>query len=169
MVVPSALHANSRETSPEKRHVSDSNLLPWSDDYLLGYGPMDGIHREFVDIVNAMLACEDAGFAAHLERFAGHAEAHFREEDAWMEETQFPPRQCHVDEHAAVMKSVVQVMEVVKQGDVAEGRRLAAALADWFPGHAFHLDSALAHWMVKRRLGGKPVVIRRNVVVREED
>ena len=46
---------------------------------------------------------------------------------------------------------------------MAEGRRLAAALADWFPGHAFHRDSALAHWMVKRSFGGKPVVLRRNL------
>ena len=153
---------------PDKAPVPDPDLLPWSDEYLLGYGPMDGIHREFVEIVNAMLACPDAEFAARLEAFARHAEAHFKEEDGWMEKTEFPPRECHVDEHAAVLKSVYQVMEVVKQGDVAEGRRLAAALADWFPGHAFHLDSALAHWMVKRSLGGKPVVIRRNVVVREE-
>jgi hemerythrin len=85
-----------------------------------------------------------------------------------MERTDFPPRDCHVQEHAAVMSSVRQVIEIVAQGNVAEGRRLAAALGDWFPGHAFHLDSALAHWMVKRSHGGKPVVLRRNVLAREE-
>jgi hemerythrin-like metal-binding protein len=104
--------------------------------------------------------------AGRLEVFARHADAHFADENAWMEKTDFPPKQCHVDEHAAVMQSVHQVLEVVRQGDVAEGRRLAAALADWFPGHAFHLDSALAHWMVKRSYGGKPVVLRRNVAGR---
>lgn len=148
--------------------MSASNDFPWSDMYLLGYGPMDDTHREFVDIVNAMLACSDADFPAQLEAFARHAEAHFAEEDAWMASTDFPPKDCHVDEHAAVLKSVYQVMEMVKQGDIAEGRRLAAALADWFPGHATHLDSALSHWMVKRSHGGKPVVLRRNVVAREE-
>lgn len=148
--------------------MSDSNRFGWTDAYLLGYGPMDETHREFVDIVNALLTCSDAEFPAHLDAFARHAEAHFGEEDAWMERTAFPPRECHVNEHAAVMKSVYQVIEVVKQGDVPEGRRLAAALADWFPGHAFHLDSALAHWMVKRSFGGKPVVLRRNVVASTE-
>ena len=39
---------------------------------------------------------------------------------------------------------------------------LAQALADWFPGHATYLDSALAHWMFHRRFGGKPVVIHRS-------
>jgi hemerythrin len=145
----------------------DEPKFGWEDSYLLGYGPMDRTHREFVDVVNTLLSCEDCNVAAGLEAFARHAEAHFAEEDGWMRSTDFPPRECHIDEHAAVLKSVYQVLEVVKQGDVAEGRRLAAALMDWFPGHAFHLDSALAHWMVKRSHGGKPVVLRRNAVARD--
>ena len=142
--------------------------FPWSDMYLLGYGPMDDSHREFVDLVDALLTCSDEDFAARLEAFARHAEAHFAEEDEWMKRTDFPPRQCHEDEHAAVLNSVRKVMAVVAQGDIAEGRRLAAALAEWFPGHATHLDSALSHWMSKQSFGGKPVVIRRNVLDRQK-
>lgn len=137
--------------------------LPWSDEHLLGYGPMDDTHKEFVALVDALLTCEDREFCERLEAFERHAVAHFAEEDRWMDETGFPPRECHVDEHAAVLASVRLVLEQVRQGDVAEGRRLAAALADWFPGHAFHLDSALSHWMVKRSFGGKPVVLRRKL------
>ncbi len=135
--------------------------MPWSDEQLLGYGPMDNVHKEFVTLVDALLSCADPDFLGNLEAFERHAIAHFAEEDAWMQSTDFPPKDCHVDEHAAVLKSVRAVLELVRQGDVAEGRRLAVALADWFPGHAFHLDSALAHWMVKRNYGGKPVVLRR--------
>ena len=141
-----------------------SKSMPWSDNHLLGYGPIDEIHKEFVALVDALLRCEDSDFPSQLEAFERHATDHFAEEDAWMEATGFPPKQCHVDEHAAVLKSVGDVLELVKQGDIPEGRRLAAALADWFPGHAFHLDSALSHWMVKRSHGGKPVVLRRNVL-----
>ena len=143
-----------------------STRFQWDDSYLLGYAPMDETHREFVDALDALLACEDADLAARLEAFQRHAEAHFAEENRWMESTDFPPAQCHIDEHAAVMKSVSWVLDALRQGDVAEGRRLATALADWFPGHAFHLDSALAHWMVKRAYGGKPVVLRRGAAGR---
>lgn len=149
--------------------MSQHPAFPWSDDYLLGYGRMDESHREFVAALDALVACADEHLAERLEAFARHAEAHFAEENEWMEKTGFPPRDCHVDEHAAVMRSVRQVLELVRQGDVAEGRRLAQALADWFPGHAFHLDSALAHWMVKRSYGGKPVVLRRNLAARKAD
>jgi hemerythrin len=45
-------------------------------------------------------------------------------------------------------------------------RDLVEHLADWFPKHADQLDSALAHWMSKNRLGGKPVVLRRGLQLR---
>src|SRR3954468_16476715 len=119
----------------------------WNDMFLLGYGPMDDTHREFVDIVNALLSAPEAELPGHLEAFARHAESHFEQEREWMESTEFPARGCHIDEHNAVMKSVRDVQEIVAKGDLAEARALAKALADWFPGHADYMDSALSHWM----------------------
>ena len=140
----------------------------WTDAYLLGYPPMDDTHREFVEIVGALLGADDTAVAGHLETFARHAEAHFSQEHEWMETTAFPAMQCHVDEHNAVMKSVREVQQIVAAGDVAQGRSLATALADWFPGHADYMDSALAHWMSKKKHGGKPVVLRRNLGLRDK-
>lgn len=135
----------------------------WSDTYLLGYGPMDDTHREFVDTVQAMLVASDADFAACLAAFSAHAGEHFESENKWMRETDFPARQCHIDEHDAVLRSVAEVQTVVAQGRVDVGRRLVQELVRWFPAHATHLDSALSHWMSARHFGGKPVVIRRGV------
>lgn len=135
----------------------------WTDQFLLGFGEMDKTHQEFVTVVWALQSCADQDFLAALDRFTRHAKEHFGEEDRWMSETDFPARDCHIEEHAAVMKSAQEVRERVVQGDVAIGRDFAAELRRWFPGHADYLDSALAHWMVKRRLGGKPVVIRRKI------
>ena len=142
---------------------ADHDTLVWSDALLLGYAPMDTVHREFVDTVTALLNAPEADLPRCLDAFADHARAHFGEEDRWMEQTQFPARECHIDEHAAVMRSVEQVRALLAQGDNRECRRLARELMRWFPGHADYLDSALAHWMCKQRLGGKPVVLRRGV------
>ncbi len=148
--------------------MSTEKNFEWTDAFLLGFQPMDDTHREFVEVVNAMVKATDADFAACLDAFARHAEKHFEEERVWMEKTDFPAKDCHNDEHAAVLKSVRDVMAVVAAGDVAEGRRLADALIGWFPGHADYLDASLAQWMVKKSLGGAPIVLKRNVVVRED-
>ena len=140
----------------------------WTDKFLLGYGKMDHTHREFVERVNALLTCSDAEMGQCLEAFAEHAERHFGEENEWMQSTGFPAGECHADEHAAVLKSVRQVQALVASGNVAIARDLAAELARWFPSHADHMDSALAQWLVKKKTGGAPVVIRRGIKTRED-
>lgn len=140
--------------------------MQWHDGLLLGYNPMDAVHEEFVHCVAALQQASDAELPDRLAELAEHVQRHFGEEDRWMEDTGFPARECHINEHAAVMKSVQQVGELLAQGNTEVCRRLAIELANWFPGHADYLDSALAHWMCKQRLGGKPVVIRRGIAGR---
>lgn len=146
---------------------SDSPYMPmqWHDGLLLGYAPMDGIHEEFVACVSALNQASDDRLPTILDSLAEHCVRHFREEDNWMEQTTFPARECHMNEHAAVLKSVREVQELLALGDTGVCRRLAQELANWFPGHADYLDSALAHWMCHQRLGGKPVVIRRDLTI----
>ena len=142
-------------------HSVPTPTLAWHDDLLLGDARMDREHEEFVALVAALKLAPDDDLAARLDAFAAHAAAHFDTEDRCMAETDFPARACHADEHAAVLRSVEGVRRRVAQGDFAVARRLAAELEAWFPAHVVHLDSALAHWLCKRRLGGKPVVVRR--------
>lgn len=137
--------------------------LTWTDGLLLGHAAMDRTHREFVEVVQAMIDGADADLAAGLRAFIAHASGHFGEEDQAMAASAFPAADCHVDEHAAVLRSAHEVLALVAAGNVTIGREFAAELARWFPSHVAHLDSALAHWLVKRRHGGAPVVLRREL------
>jgi hemerythrin len=135
--------------------------FPWSDRYLLGHGPMDEVHQEFVTLVDALLTVDEAGLTPALDAFARHAEAHFEQENRWMSQDGFPARDCHVDEHDKVLASVREVQAALAGGDVEIVRDLARALQAWFPGHADYMDSALAQWLVRRRHAGAPLVFRR--------
>jgi len=141
---------------------SKTEKLEWSDELLLGYGPMDSVHQEFVECVAQLASANESEMQARMRQLIGHVQHHFDEENSWMNQTNFPAKECHIDEHAAVMKSILEVNAMVTEGDTSAVLRLSQALMDWFPGHANYLDSALAHWMCKQRLGGKPVVIRRS-------
>ena len=142
-------------------NTSTAIAMEWDDRYLVGHQAMDDTHREFVALVNAMLRASDGDFAAALDAFARHAEEHFASEQRLMERYDFPPRDCHVDEHERVLASVREVRSLVAAGDIAEGRGLAQALADWFPGHSDYMDAALATWVMKKVANGAPVVLRR--------
>ncbi|KXU85576.1 hemerythrin [Paraburkholderia monticola] len=143
---------------------SDTSMV-WSDARLLGFTPMDDVHEEFYKVALGLVTCTELSAMAAIEEFEKHAVSHFEEEDEWMRTTNFPPRDCHIDEHAAVLKSVRAVKAAVEQGQAGsdEVRDIGLHLFSWFPGHADYLDSALAAWMTKQAMGGKPIVFRRTV------
>jgi hemerythrin-like metal-binding protein len=79
----------------------------WSDNLLVGFKPIDDEHQTFVEMIERMQHATTDELPALLDQFAEVADAHFDSENKMMEETQFPPWQCHRDEHTAVVKSVV--------------------------------------------------------------
>jgi len=139
------------------------NDFAWDDRYLVGHRGMDESHQEFLKLVGAMLRADDVGFAASLDAFALHVQAHFEDERQLMERHGFPARECHVDEHERVLASVREVQLLVAEGDVQIGRELATALGCWLPGHVDYMDSALSIWITKQLANGAPVVLRRSM------
>ena len=136
------------------------NSFEWREEYSVGVASMDNTHHEFVECVDTMLRADDAGLAEALCAFTEHAGSHFGQEGRDMQASAYESAGCHVDEHAAVLRSAEEVRLALKQGRYDVVRAFAQALADWFPEHARVMDLGLARWLVQRRLGGSPVVIR---------
>jgi hemerythrin len=137
--------------------------MAWSDSFLLGLPAMDATHREFVDCVAALQNASEAELPVRLADCERHLVTHFAQEQQWMDSSEFPARQCHADEHAAVLASVREVQALLQQGANPQvARDLTQALVDWFPGHADYMDASLSQWMSKRLHGGAPVVLRRH-------
>lgn len=129
---------------------------PWSEGYALGNAQMDDTHREFVDLIDALMGASDEEFLGVLDRFVTHTEQHFAQETEWMQAHEFPAVGCHEMEHKQVLASTVAVRERVANGDVAVGRYLVKLLAEWFPQHATSMDRALSDWMRDVRAGITP-------------
>jgi hemerythrin len=124
-------------------------LLAWSDQLAVGQSVMDDTHREFVEQLNRVGSAADAGVLAALDGFIAHTEAHFGQEEEWMESMDFPPRGCHKGEHEKILETARVVRKRVAAGDVRLGRTLAEALAEWFPQHAASMDAVLALYMTE--------------------
>lgn len=124
----------------------------------VGESAIDEMHDEFARILDRAIDAADDQVTTVLQQIASHCGEHFAFEEEMMRRYNYPGWECHAQEHASVLASVCGVTRRAEQGDVAPGRTLTRALAQWFPAHSQHLDSALAHWMSKQRWGGKPVV-----------
>ena len=146
--------------------MQDTLEFNWTDRFLLGHEEIDDTHREFVDCVNGVLAAPDGELAGAFDALIAHAEQHFGQENAWLSAPDFPGGgDCHIEEHDKVLTTALEVRKLLGAGDAAVARRFARALADWFPGHADYMDSALATWLVKKAHNGRPLVFRRKECV----
>lgn len=127
----------------------------------VGHSTMDDAHEEFERLAGVANLADDPLFPAHLHSLIEHLRAHFGDEDRLMRTSSFPPRDCHMREHDAVLHSASEVSQRVADGQIAVGRAFLNELTNWFPGHVDYLDSALAAWLSKQRHGAKPVVLQR--------
>ena len=129
-------------------------VIEWSPTFELDQPLMDDTHREFVDCLNRLAAAPPGELLARLDEFIAHTEAHFAQEDRWMEEIDFPPIGCHMGEHANVLEVAREVRRRVAGGEPQFARTLAEAMAEWFPNHAQTMDAMLAHYI--REKGYQP-------------
>ncbi|ATE58963.1 hemerythrin domain-containing protein [Thauera sinica] len=120
-------------------------ILLWTRQLENGLERMDATHREFVDHYNTVaeaLKGDRGAFLAAYDAFVEHTEAHFAQENRWMEAVNFPA--CHRGEHERVLAVLRDIRKRAAGGDMFLARRLVEELPQWFDGHTNGMDAALA-------------------------
>lgn len=118
--------------------------LTWSAALELQVPAMDETHREFVDLLAAVEAAADTELTGLWHALTAHTEAHFGQEDRWMEATGFAVGNCHASQHQVVLEILREAGKRCAEGDYAMIRGLTPELAAWFNHHAQTMDAALA-------------------------
>ncbi|MGE0312120.1 MAG: hemerythrin domain-containing protein [Lautropia sp.] len=126
-------------------------VVGWTDALALDDADMDRTHREFADLLAAILDAPDARVPALLDETVEHTRAHFLQETTWMQMTAFPPIHCHEREHSNIMEVVLEVQRRVARGEIDLARTLATALAEWLQLHVDTMDRVLSLWMKEQR------------------
>ncbi len=121
-------------------------ILLWTKQLENGLERMDETHREFVEHYNVVAEALNGGdrdaFLAAYDAFVEHTEAHFAQENRWMEAVDFPA--CHRGEHERVLAVLRDIRKRAANGDLFLARRLVEELPTWFDGHTNGMDAALA-------------------------
>lgn len=125
-------------------------LMQWNDALVLDGGIIDETHKEFVELLNRMFEAPDENMLEILDEFIAHTEAHFAQEQRWMEELDFPPLSCHVGEHEGVLEITREVRRRAAEGEARFGKVLAQGVAEWFENHAASMDMVLAQYIKER-------------------
>lgn len=120
------------------------NKVQWSDALLLGYEPMDEVHRAFVGLLAAAQEAGDEALPHAWQAVVEHTEQHFGREDEWMRRTRFSSAEIHMLQHRVVLNVLREGLAMARAGQYPAVREMAGELAAWFAKHTQSLDAALA-------------------------
>ncbi len=118
--------------------------LAWSPEMSLGVPAMDGAHKAFVEELEHLASAPDREFGVGFSTLITKLEQDFREEEALMEEIEFPALQSHREQHARVLSALHHAVPEVMQGDYGSARKAIELLPQWFRFHLSTMDMALA-------------------------
>jgi hemerythrin-like metal-binding protein len=131
----------------------------------LGDPVLDREHAELQRLIDALRQAPPANALAALDALKAHAAGHFGAEDADLRRLGGANATCHLDEHAAVLRSLDEVRAVLERGRPPADlvARLATELARWLPEHVQAMDASIASVRTRERFGGVPVQLTRRV------
>lgn len=129
----------------------------------LGDPVLDREHIELKRLIEALLQAPAAEALAALDALKAHAGKHFELEDGDLRRLGGANATCHLDEHAAVLRSLDEVREVLARPEPPPDltRRLATELMRWLPEHVQAMDAGIASVRTKERFGGVPIQLTR--------
>lgn len=118
--------------------------ITWTADMRLGLPRVDAAHESLVMELERLVHMADTGFSTAFQNLVERIERDFQEEEAMMEEMDYPGLCGHREQHARVLGALHHVAARVMDGDIAVGREALALLPQWFVMHLSTMDTALA-------------------------
>ena len=113
----------------------------------VGFKPIDDLHREFEEIVNALNDPAEADYGEHLLALHEHMLRHTALEERLMREEHYEHVGPHHREHERFIERLADMRRRFDAGDVEGVRHYAAELMGWFAAHAQTMDAPLAKWL----------------------
>jgi len=114
---------------------------------LVGFKPIDDLHREFQDILDTLLDPKEADLGKDLLGLHEHLLRHCATEEEFMRQESYPHAQRHAKAHRLLLESVSDARRRFDAGSVEEARRYCADLLSWFAIHAQTEDAQLAAFL----------------------
>lgn len=118
----------------------------------VGVEDMDRNHQEFMRLVAQLTSASGVEFVSFFKHFLQHTQAHFEQENEWMQTSNFAALADHVAEHLRVLNELRQLLPRVEKGSLMLARGYVEQLPRWFNLHVLTMDAALANHL--NHLGG---------------
>ena len=128
-------------------------LMEWNDKLSVGIGTIDTDHQKLVSMANELFeAMRNAkgkeALGRILDGLVGYTKTHFAREESYMGKHLYPAATGHKAEHAAFVKTVLDVQAKYHAGETAVlSMQVLNFLRDWLVKHIQGSDRALGAFL----------------------
>ncbi|WP_085315244.1 bacteriohemerythrin [Derxia lacustris] len=135
------------EASIAPKPVAAASGATLHDRILVGFKPIDDLHKEFEEIVGVLNDPAEADFGEHLLALHEHMLRHAATEEGFMAQEGYAHLGRHRRAHEHLLEAIARVRDRWDCGDVESVQRFAAELMSWFAIHASSEDAELAAFL----------------------
>ena len=132
----------------------------WSSNYEIGNALVDGENKEIFGMVDKLLADDFTGRAdkikSTIDFLAGYVVRHFDHEEELMDESSYPDKDTHVNQHRDFVKTVGELVERIENNldSIDFSLEVNKVIVDWLAEHVMGSDKAMIDhyraWGAKR-------------------
>lgn len=127
-------------------------VIKWRDSYNTGIDAVDEEHKKLVDLIEAMYtSIRDKEPKETVEKVLGeiveYTQIHFNNEEALMEEKEYPELEAHKAQHRSLIEEVGEYKDRLVN-DFPDGRQeLYRFLREWLVNHIMESDKAFGAYV----------------------
>ncbi len=132
-------------------------MIEWDDKYCVGISIIDKYHRKFIDTINkAIIAKENSGDPEKvkelLREMTNYALTHFKTEESYMIEFNYPEYQDHKEEHRVFAMKTIAYLDRVINGNYQIACDILEDLKSWLVNHIQGTDQKYIDCFIKNGL-----------------
>ncbi|MBT3040939.1 MAG: bacteriohemerythrin [Candidatus Thiodiazotropha endolucinida] len=134
-------------------------FLTWRDDWYLGIDEIDQQHLHLVELINQVAdsvmtqnseSSNDGGAMRLVLQLQEETRQHFRDEEAFMRNHEYPQVSSHHREHALLQAELSDLIREIEEGKRRLDIETLTSLKYWLIDHVIESDMDIARYMNSR-------------------
>jgi hemerythrin-like metal-binding protein len=115
-------------------------MIEWDDKYCVGVPTIDKDHKKFIGIISKVVIVkknndDPEGVKEILREMTNYALTHFKTEETYMIEHNYPEYQDHKGEHHVFAMKTIAYLDKVIKGDYQVASDILEDLKSWLVNH----------------------------------
>ena len=130
------------------------HFIKWHDDYNINIPNIDSQHRRLIDLINELAQAKEDKKDSQihgkiLTELVAYTQTHFKEEEDFMKEINYPGLQEHEAQHKILINQVIDVLQNYKRGYTDISDKVLYILNSWLINHILKRDKEIAKFSGK--------------------